>query len=352
MVMVFNIEHVPRPTCQLILPLAEGALHPPQRELRRQIIGEETVGALALELDHHVDLSVLFIDVLQRPTGPHQRRLGEGKAIIVIEYIPFELRQIFVDMGAVVIVGHTLVDGEEMVVGQPLFFGDIGDDILTEAIHAHVQPETQDLLDLLADKRVIHVQIGLLDGEEVEIILPAHLVIGPRLALKVGVPVVGQLAVGTGRPPDVIVGVGFDAPAALLKPLVLITGVVHHQVHQELHAPGMDAVQDLTECLHAAELGGDIHIVGNIVSAVGTGGGIDRGEPDAVTAQGLDVIQFFQHAPEVAHTVAVAVFEATGPDLIKHHILIPTIPLHCRTAFHFISLHYTTLSLERHPQFH
>ena len=65
---------------------------------------------------------------------------------------------------------------------------------------------------------------------------------------------------------------------------MLIAGVVHHQVHDDLHAPLVGPIQNFFEGLHAAEFRGDVHVVRDVVAPVGAGGGVDRGEPDAVTA--------------------------------------------------------------------
>ena len=70
-----------------------------------------------------------------------------------------------------------------------------------------------------------------------------------------------------------------------------------------------------------------------IVAAVGTGGGVDGGEPDAVAAQGLDVVQLFIDTPQVAHAVAVTVLEAARPDLIEYHILVPAVSCHFGHSF-------------------
>ena len=284
MVVVFQVEHIPRPTCQFLLPRGKGVLHAVEGELGGEIVGKETVGALALELDHHVQLTLFFVNIFEGPLRPYQGGFGESEAVVVVEHVTLELGEVFMDMWAVVIAGHALIDGEEVVIGQALFFGDVGDDILAEAVHPHVQPKAEDFLHLLADEGIIHVEVGLLHGEEVEVILPTHFIECPRLALKIAVPVVGELPIFTGAPPNVVVGVGFDALAALLKPVMLVAGVVHHQVHHQFHPPLMAALQHFLEGLHAAELGVDVHIIGDVVAAVCPGGGVDGGEPNAVTA--------------------------------------------------------------------
>ena len=65
---------------------------------------------------------------------------------------------------------------------------------------------------------------------------------------------------------------------------MLIAGVIDHQIHNDLHIPGMGTLQNGFESFHTAKLGSDIHVIGNIVAAIRTGGGIDGGKPDAVTA--------------------------------------------------------------------
>ena len=168
-----------------------------------------------------------------------------------------------------------------------------------------------------------------------QIVFPPDLIPGPGLALEVAVPVVGQAAAGFGRPPDVVVGIGLDAAAALLEPVMLVAGVVDHQIHDHLHAPPVGAVQHLPEGLHAAEFRGHIHIIGNIVAAVRPGGGIDGREPDAVHAQRFQIVQLFQNTPQIAHAVSVAVLEAPGPDLIEYAVLVPAGSFHRHHSFCF-----------------
>ena len=87
----------------------------------------------------------------------------------------------------------------------------------------------------------------------------------------------------------------------------------------------MGTVQHLFEGLHAAEFFCDIVVIGDVIAAVNAGRGVEGGEPDAVAAKGLDIIQLLIYAVQVAHAVTVAVLKGTGPDLIEHHVLIPLI---------------------------
>ena len=328
MIVVFNVKHVPRLALEFVLPVGKGTLHLAQGKFCGNVVGKETIGAFALELDHHVDLAILFVNVLQGSLGPNKRSLCQSEAVVVIKYVPLELCQIFVDAGTVIVLGHSLVYGEQMVVGQTFRLGNIGNHILTEAVHTHVQPETQDLLDLFPHQRIVHIQVGLLDGKQVQVILLAHLIPSPCFALKIGIPVVGQLAARLTGTPDVIIGIGLDALSALLEPLVLITGVIDHKVHDQLHAPLMGALQNLLECLHTAKFRGNIHVVGDVIPAVGTGRRINGRKPNTVTAKGFDIIQLIINTPQIAHAVPVAILKAAGPDLIKYHVFVPAIAFH------------------------
>ncbi len=65
-----------------------------------------------------------------------------------------------------------------------------------EAVDAHVQPEAQDGAELVADRRVFPIEVGLLGGEEVQVPLAGGAVglgdPGPGGAAEDGLPVVGR----------------------------------------------------------------------------------------------------------------------------------------------------------------
>ena len=232
-----------------------------------------------------------------------------------------------------VVAGKSFAGRHQVVVGKTFLFGDVGDDVLPEAVHPQVQPEAQNPLHFLPHLRVIHVQVRLLHGEQVQVVFAANLVERPGFSLKEGVPIVGELPAGLPGTPEVVVGVGVDALTAFLEPFMLVAGVVHHKIHDDLHVPGMGALQHLLECLHAAEFRRDVPVIGDVVAAVRPGGGVDGGKPDAVAAQTFDVVQLFVHAPQVAHAVAVAVLEGSRPDLVKYLVLVPPFALHAVHSF-------------------
>ena len=184
-----------------------------------------------------------------------------------------------------IVAGKSFAGRHQVIVRQAFLLGDVGDDVLPEAVHPHVQPEAQNPLHFLPHLGVVHIQVGLLHGEQVQIVFPPNLVKRPGFPLKEGIPVVGELPAGLSGTPDVVVGVGVDALAAFLEPFMLVAGVVHHKIHDDFHVPGVSALQHLFKRLHAAEFRRDVPVIGNIVAAVRPGGGVDGGKPDAVAAQ-------------------------------------------------------------------
>ena len=234
-------------------------------------------------------------------------------------------------MRAVIVKPDALEDREQMVVRQALLFGNKGDHIFTEAVNTEIEPELEDLLDLCSDKRIVHVEIRLLDGKQMQIIFLPQIVPLPCLALKMTVPVVRQFSVRLCGPPDIIIGIRLDAPPGFLEPFMLVARVIDDQIHDKLHPALVQAVQNSPECLHAAVFRCNVHVIRNIIAAVRAGRRIERREPDAVNAELLQIVELLQYPPQIADPVAVSVAEAPGPDLIKNHVLKPS----CMTHIHF-----------------
>ena len=72
----------------------------------------------------------------------------------------------------------------------------------------------------------------------------------------------------------------------------------------------------------------DEDVIRNIIAAVRSGRRIERREPDAVNAELLQIVELLQYPPQIADPVAVAVAEASRPDLIKNLVLKPPCVLH------------------------
>ena len=324
MVMVLEVQRVPGFSGQSVLPAGEGALELSEGERVVQIFRQEAVGHHRVELDDHIQHPVLPADVAQRAL--HVRHGGFAdldRAVFPCDGAEFS--EIAHDVRAVLVIGHA-VDHRQprQAVGQLFVLGDIGDDVLAEAVHAHVQPEPHDGPDLLADAGVVHVQVGLILREEMQVVLAALRAVLPGRPGKLAGPVVGQAV--SAAPfedrvaPDVIRAVGVVLPLpAFEKPGVLIGGMVDDKVEDHLQPQGVGARQHLLELLHRPVIRVDRFVVGDVVPEIRVGRGIDWAEPDGVHAQGTDIVELVIDAVEVADAVAVSVAEAAHPDLVNAH---------------------------------
>lgn len=81
---------------------------------------------------------------------------------------------------------------------------------------------------------------------------------------------------------------------------MLITGVIDHQIHHVLHPPLMQTPDQIVMVLHRPIRGVDVAVVGNVVAHVDLRGCEDWAEPDAVDAEGVDVVQARDYAGNVA----------------------------------------------------
>ena len=126
------------------------------------------------------------------------------------------------------------------------------------------------------------------------------------------------------RPPPVPVplGVVLRGPG-LHEPGVLVRGVVDHQVHDQLHAAGVQPVRQFPQLLERAEDRVHVAVVADVVAVVVLRGGVDRGEPDDVDAQPVQVVQLADDAAQVADAVAVGIGKAARIDLIDDGALEP-----------------------------
>lgn len=104
-------------------------------------------------------------------------------------------------------------------------------------------------MDSLSDLGVLPVEIGLLLGKQAKVVLVCGLVVLPCAALEVTLPVVGWLTVTLSivarRTPDVPVAervvLGLSG---FLEPFVLVGGVVHDEIEDELHAALVELVTE------------------------------------------------------------------------------------------------------------
>ena len=267
----------------------------------------------AAGVEHGAPLTVDVVDLVA---------VEQGMGAVVGQRPPGDLRHRAVGLGQVL--GHT------------------GGGIDAEPVHTAVAPEAQDVQEVLAHGRVIPVEVGLLGGEDVEVPLPGPGRAGtgqgravradvvdalPGGAAEHGAPVVGRFAPPGARAGADVVQSALGGVRATgqggAEPLVAVGGVVGDDVHHHLDASGVEGGDHAVEVLQGADLGGDLAVVVDVVTAVGQGGGVEGGEPDGVDAEGRQVGDAAGDAGEVADAVAVGVGEGARVDLVDDGVLPP-----------------------------
>ena len=176
-----------------------------------------------------------------------------------------------------------------------------------EAVHAHVlEPEAQDALYLGPHLRVIEVEVRHGVHEAALIIAPARFGVAvARLIRPVVIPAV----------------LGVHVRLRAQEPGVLAGGVVHDEVYYDVDAQAVRLVEQGGEVLQRAVLRVDAVVVRDVVLVIARRGHYGH-EPDAVHAEGGDVVELFREAGEVAYPVAVAVVVGVDEDLVPVAVFV------------------------------
>ena len=329
MIVILDIESVPCFSLQFFLPVGKRSFHLSQVKWCLNHIRFQTVCFHMGECDHFIEhLIRSFRDIAQGNIRRCHGALPNSEAVIVIQHIMLEFFQIFVCLRLVRVILDPICDGKPWIgIRQTGGLPDVGYNIFAKAVDAHLQPEAKNVLNLFPHLWVGHIQVGLFAGKEMQIIFIQVFVIFPRATLEHAGPVVRRIAFAaadTSMAPDIIVMIWICMGLfALLEPGVLVRGVVHNQIHKHLQPHPMCPVKNFPECIQSAVIRVNIHIIRNVISEVRIGRGIDRGEPDRVHTEALDVIQFLQHSIQIPDSIAVSVAKTARPDLIYGHFLVP-----------------------------
>ena len=239
LVVVVPVQAVPRLAIQTGLPA--GLYFFNIRQLPRvfgfPLTALAAVNIHQFKLEHHVQLMAILARVQAGKLRVDVGVLAHRHAVVVAQHTAVHLLQVFMHTGTVgTLVGIVAV--QTIGAKWPVCIsglGDHADDVHAKAVDALLEPEVHHVKDLIANLRVLPVQIGLSFSKKVQVILTGFLVVLPRRAAEAAAPVVGGTAVRGGVFPDIIVAFGVVAAGtALNKPRVLVRRVVDHQVHDEL----------------------------------------------------------------------------------------------------------------------
>ncbi len=237
------------------------------------------------------------------------------------------------DLRELVVVDLVLVRTAELVrAGEDGIVAQLG--VLVQGVHGveakardpALVPVAVDVEHRVLDFRVAPVQVGLFGIEVVVVPLARGGIELPGGAPESRDPVVRRPAVGLAVAPHVPVTLLRGARALRVeKPLVLVGGVVHHEVEDDPDAAAPCLGDQMIEIAEGAVHRIDVFVVGHVVAEVHLRGRKAGGDPDRVDAELLQVVELGGDAVEVTDAVAVAVGEAARIDLVEHRMLPPLV---------------------------
>jgi hypothetical protein len=200
-----------------------------------------------------------------------------------------------------------------------------GRGIHTEARQPELQPEPDDPAQLVADVRVVDVEVGLVGHETVHVPAVDALVVRPDRLLDAGEDHafvdIRRLLVR----PDVEIVERRVAVARLPEPWVVLRRVVHDEVGDHPDAAAAGGPHEVDEITQAPEPWIDAVVVADVVAVVAVGRRVERLEPDARDADAREVVDLLGRPGEVADAVAVEVAEGVNVEAVDDRVLPPQV---------------------------
>jgi len=202
-------------------------------------------------------------------------------------------------------------------------------DVDTEPGDAPVEPEPEDLPELLVHPRLPPVQVGLAGQEVVQVVLAAGGIEGPGGRPGRVQPVVRRAPIRLPFPlrgvrPHVVVAVRRPrAGPGVDEPGMGAAGVVGHQVEHDADAALAGLGDELVHVGEGAQVRVHAEIVADVIAPVLVRGRHRRRQPDRIHAQPGQVVQAGDHAGQVAVPIGVGVSPRADVDLVQGGALPP-----------------------------
>ena len=246
-----------------------------------------------LKLENHIELPARGIRDKNCLLNPYARAFSHCHQGIHGQDTFVHLVQIQVQAWSVAGSGGSEAAGHLGTVRQSVRLGDHADHIHTKSVDSLFTPPVHHVKDFIAHRGIVPIQIGLLTGEEMQIVLSACFVPFPCRASEGRRPSVWGIPLAVSITPDIIIPFRIiPAAAALHEPGMLIRGVVHDKIHYDPNSTGMGFRQHPVKIFHSAELRIDRPIITDIVTVIISGRLINGREPQYIHAKFLKIIQF------------------------------------------------------------
>ena len=326
--MVSKKQAVPCFSLKLLLPLDHGLFE------RLEIISGcspfaklRMLGSVLhmLELENHVQLtaifSCIFLCLFYGDTGcfPNCHDIIFRKNFTVHflkEFVnPWSMNTVRAEI--------SIKTAANLSIREGLVLGNHADHVHAEAVDSFVAPEFHHVINFLTDLFVFPVQIRLFFGKKVKIIHLGLRIVFPCGTGEAASPVVRLFSVYRIFP-DVVVPVWIVFGLfAFQEPLVLIRGMVYHQIHQHLDFTPVRFLKKLFIVVHSSVVLVNSAVIGNVVAIVILRRLQHRGNPQNINAKLFQVIQFFYNSVDISDSVPIAVVKAFGINLIYNAFFPP-----------------------------
>ena len=217
------------------------------------------------------------------------------------------------------------------IIGKRKLLLDIDNGINTESAKPLFHPPADVFVDFLSYLRILPVEIRLLLVEYMEILfIRMSRKLFPYRTTEIAPPVAGSLVILF--VPDIkeISILSVRILNGLLKPLMLIGAVIYHQIHKDVHLSFFRFCDQPVHILHGPKPRINRIIICNVISLVCKGRFIDRGKPEDICSQFLQIIKLADDSRDIPDPISVGIIKALGVYLIYHLVMPPF-------SFHFNS---------------
>ena len=213
---------------------------------------------------------------------------------------------------------------ESRITAQPGFLDQSLGDIDPETVNVLVEPEPQNLIELILDPRVAPVQVRLVWQEEMEVVLTGLVVKGPGGPTEVTDPVVWGASIGTRVSPDVVVSeVAGQRGAGLCEPWVLDAGVIGNEVENDPDTSGVGIGHQPIKVVHVAVHRIDRAVVRYVVAEIRHRRREERCDPHQVNTKCLEMIEMGNGPTQVTDAVAIGIGERSDVQAITNRTVPP-----------------------------